>query len=191
MQLLEIALTNWGPFLSEHTLQLGIEPSAPVVLFRGENMRGKTSLLRAIVWCLYGEIREQDGRTPLSVEKMVNIDAAQSGEAAFGVTLRFSHSGAEYVLHRSGRAVEERPGKVVVSRLAADLIPVGGLPYPAANIPEIIDGILSHDIADFFFFDGEMLNRFEERLREERATAQGFVRAQVERASRSSLYEKS
>jgi hypothetical protein len=108
---------------------------------------------------------------------MVNIDAAQAGDTTFGVSLAFSHNGAEYMLHRSGLASEEQPGKVVISHIATDLIPVGGLPYPTANIPEIIDGILGYDIADFFFFDGEMLNRFEERLREERAAAQGFVRA--------------
>ena len=116
------------------------------------------------------------------MEKMVNLDALQSGDTPFGVTLRFSHNGSEYVLHRSGVATSDQPDKVVVSQIAVDLIPVGGLPYPAANIAEVIDGIISHDIADFFFFDGEMLNRFEERLREERATSQGFVRAQVERA---------
>jgi DNA sulfur modification protein DndD len=127
-------------------------------------------------------IREQDGRTLLDIERMVNLDAVQGGETPFGVSLRFSHNDAEYLLHRSATATEERTGKIVVTHPSIDLIPTGGLPYPAANIPEIIDGILSHDISDFFFFDGEMLNRFEERLRDERTTTQGFVRSQVERA---------
>lgn len=182
MQLLELKLRNWGPFFGDHTIQLEVTETAPVIIFRGENMRGKTSLLRAIVWALYGQIREQDGRTPLGVERMVNLDAVEAGETEFGVSIRFSHNNAEYLLHRSGTAIEERTGKVVTSRLAVDLIPVGGLPYPASSIRDVIDGILSHDISDFFFFDGEMLNRFEERLRDDRATAQGFVRAQVERA---------
>jgi DNA sulfur modification protein DndD len=182
MQLLELQLRNWGPFYGEHRINLAVDPSAPVVLFRGENMRGKTSLLRAIVWCLYGQLREQDGRTRLPVEKMVNVDALQSGETPFGVILRFSHSGAEYVLHRSGVANAYQPDNISVSEMKTDLIPVGGLPYPAANIVEVIDGMVGRDIADFFFFDGEMLNRFEERLREERAASQGFVRTQVERA---------
>jgi DNA sulfur modification protein DndD len=112
----------------------------------------------------------------------VNVDALQSEETPFGVRLRFSHSGTEYALHRSGVAIMSQPDKVFISEIRSDLIPVGGLPYPAANIGEVIDGIVGHDIADFFFFDGEMLNRFEERLREERAASQGFVRAQVERA---------
>lgn len=182
MQLLELQMRNWGPFYDEHKIDLAVDPSAPVVLFRGENMRGKTSLLRAIVWCLYGRLREQDGRTPLPVEKMVNIDALQAGDAPFGVTLRFSHNGSEYVLHRSAVATSDQPDKVNISNIAVDLMPVDGLPYPAATIPEVIDSIIGYDIADFFFFDGEMLNRFEDRLREERAASQGFVRAQVERA---------
>jgi DNA sulfur modification protein DndD len=182
MQLLEISVLNWGPFFGTHTIQLDVDSSAPVVVFHGENMRGKTSLLRAIIWCLYGEIREQNGRTRLDVARMANLDAVQSGEADFGVSLKFSHDGAYYGLHRRGQAIEQQPGRVLVTRISVDLIPTGGHPFPSAQIPEVIDSILSRDIADFFFFDGEMLNRFEERLRDERAAAQGFVRAQVERA---------
>ncbi len=182
MQLLELKLQNWGPFFGEHTIPLRVDPSAPVVLFHGENMRGKTSLLRAIVWCLYGEIRLQDGRTRLDLARMANLDALQAGEVDFGVSIRFLHNGSEYALHRSATAVPDRPGRVVLTKESVDLIPVGGHPFPASSIPDVIDGILSHDISDFFFFDGEMLNRFEERLREDRSSSQGFVRAQVERA---------
>lgn len=182
MQLLELKLTNWGPFIGEHSIPLSVDSSAPVILFRGENMRGKTSLLRSIVWALYGRVKAQDGRTLLPVSKMVNLDALAVGETEFGVSLRFSHNGAEYTLHRTGTAVEQGLDRVLVANEAADLIATGSMPFPAANIPEVIDSILSRDISDFFLFDGEMLNRFEERLREEQATAQGFVRAQVERA---------
>ena len=181
MQLVEITLDNWGPFYGTHSVELDVTPAAPVVLFRAENGRGKTSLLRAIVWCLYGSMTDQDG-TPLDLERMVNVDALQDGDVAFGVSLRFAHKGSEYVLHRSGAAVEDRPGKVTLSHPTVDLKPAGGQPFPAAQIPEIIDGILSREISDFFFFDGEMLNSFEKRLRDDQSTSQGFVRAQVERA---------
>lgn len=182
MQLLELRLKNWGPFYGEHVIPLEVDATAPVILFRGENMRGKTSLLRAIVWGLYAQMREQDGRTQLPLERMVNLDALQEGETEFGVTLRFRHEGTEYLLHRSGVASGDWSTSTSIKHLSADLIPSGGYPFPAASIQEVIDGILSHDISDFFLFDGEMLNRFEERLREESTTSQGFVREQVERA---------
>jgi DNA sulfur modification protein DndD len=181
LQLSEVVLENWGPFYETHSIELDVTPAAPVVLFRAENGRGKTSLLRAIVWCLYGAMTDQDG-TPLDLDRMVNVDALQDGDVTFGVSLRFTHKGAEYVLHRSGIAVEDRPGKVTLSHPTVDLKPAGGQPFPTAQIPEIIDGILSREISDFFFFDGEMLNSFEKRLRDDQSTSQGFVRAQVERA---------
>ena len=182
MQLIDIELTNWGPFYETHNIDLSVTETAPVVVFRGENMRGKTSLLRGIIWCLYGEIKEQDGRTALDVARMVNIDAVGGGEIEFGVKLRFSHLGQDFLLDRSATASELRPGKTVVSRPKVFLLPSGGQPYAAGQIDDVIGSILSRQISDFFLFDGEMLNRFEERLREERSTAQGFVRTQVERA---------
>lgn len=182
MQLLEVELTNWGPFFGTHLIPLSVSPAAPVVLFRGENMRGKTSILRSIVWCLYGEIRAQDGRTPIDVSRLVNIDALLTGETPFGVRLRMSHNGQELELQRSAFADENRPGRVVVSRPSTTLIPKDGHPFPEGTIPETISGILSQEISEFFLFDGEMLNRFEERLREEKSASQGFVKSQVERA---------
>lgn len=91
MQFQSLKLHNWGPFYGIHNIDLAVDRTAPIIVFRGENMRGKTSLLRALVWVLYGEIREQDGRTPLDVSRMVNIDAVNGGETEFGVTLAFSH----------------------------------------------------------------------------------------------------
>lgn len=182
MQFTELKLTNWGPFYGSHTIPLSVTAAAPVVIFRGENMRGKTSILRGIVWALYGEIREQDGRTLLDVGRMVNIDAIEGRSVEFEVKLKFTHNGSEFTLYRTSRASQDLQGNVQVDLPKVDLISTGSSPYPAAQIPEVIDGILAREISDFFLFDGEMLNRFDERLREEGSASQGFVRAQVERA---------
>lgn len=183
MQITELKLENWGPFYGQHPIDLSVGESAPVIIFHGENMRGKTSLLRAIVWCLYGQLKEQDGRTPLRVERMANLKALEEGETTFGVTLRFSHGGVSYALHRSATAVQERPGTTSLFNRRVDLKPEDANPFPAEQVQDKIESILSNDISDFFFFDGEMLNRFEERLREEQRTnSDQFVRKQVEKA---------
>ena len=182
MQLLEIELVNWGPFYGEHVIPLSVSEASPVIIFRGENMRGKTSLLRAIIWCLYGEMKSQDGRTQIPVSKLVNMDALSEGVTSFGVRLRMAHNGTELNLHRSGEAEELDANQIIISRPSSTLIPNDGHPYPESAIPEVISGILNRDISEFFLFDGEMLNRFEERLREEKSASQGFVRSQVERA---------
>lgn len=49
-----IELTNWGPYRGNHSLDLITTPSAPIALIFGENGKGKTSLAKAVLWCLFG-----------------------------------------------------------------------------------------------------------------------------------------
>ena len=44
----KLTMFNFGPFFGEHSLELSVSSSAPVILVYGENMRGKTSLQNAI-----------------------------------------------------------------------------------------------------------------------------------------------
>src|SRR5690606_8827864 len=59
------------------------------------------------------------------------------------------------------------------------LKPRDGNPVPERDIPEFIGRALHEDIADFFLFDGEMLNRFEERLRQDAGAT--LVKQSIER----------
>jgi DNA sulfur modification protein DndD len=47
MRFNSISLENFGPFFEENEVELSTTTSAPIILFNGENMRGKTSLLSA------------------------------------------------------------------------------------------------------------------------------------------------
>ena len=49
-----VSLKNFGPYRQINELNLETQPSAPIVLIHGENTLGKTSLFRALRWCLYG-----------------------------------------------------------------------------------------------------------------------------------------
>jgi DNA sulfur modification protein DndD len=182
MKILELGLLNWGPYEGEHKIPLDVGPDAPVVLIRGENMRGKTSLLRAIVWCLYGALKQQDGRTPFDLSRMVNWGALELNAADFSVSMKVEHRGETFELIRSGRATTDAVGETRVESVKVSMLIAGKTAVPERDIPDILDGILSEQISDFYFFDGEMLNRFEERLREDKESTRRFVRDQVERA---------
>lgn len=181
MQILELELHNWGPYRGVHTIELGVSEEAPVILFLGENMRGKTSLLRAIVWCLYGRLKQQDGRTPLDPAELVNRQALEDGDGEFGVRLLLSHRGEEFELRRTGRAAIGPMGPGITQQHVT-MRPRVGNPFPEQQIAAEIERILSYQISDFFFFDGEMLIRFEERLQEDREASTRFIRDQIERA---------
>lgn len=182
MKILRLDLQNWGPYFGHQSIDLDVTPHAPVVLIRGENMRGKTSLLRAVVWGLYGKMRQQDGRSLLDVSEMVNRDALEDGSAEFEVSIYFEHDGQKIELKRSASAEVDGAGNINVRLPKATLIVGEGNALPEQQIPAFIENILSEDISDFYLFDGEMLYRFDERLREDRESSRLFIRDQIERA---------
>ena len=56
-----------------------------VLIIFGENMHGKTSLLNAVRWALYGEALDRQKRI-VPNEKLLNTDAETDGENSFNVS---------------------------------------------------------------------------------------------------------
>ncbi len=183
MRLERLEVVNWGPYRGSQVMDLSTDPSAPVILVYGENMRGKTSLLRAIRWVLYGKVAGHDGSL-IPANDFANYDAREEASPfEFGVRLDYSHRGKRVTLSRMAEGCGRRTTAgwtVDVSSTRAHLLPQGGQPVPERDIDEFIHRTLHPDIADFFLFDGEMLARFEERLRGPSSAA--FVRQQIEMA---------
>lgn len=184
MRLKELRLHNWGPYAGEQVLDLRTSPTAPVVLVHGENMRGKTSLLRALKWALYGVVHGHDG-AEIPVGDFANYDARDRGDAFdFGVHLLFEDRGMDVEIIRTATGIRwpGHNGPSVEVTLHGPLMRVvGGNPIPEADIAEFVQRILHPEISDFFLFDGEMLARFEERLRGGDSSA-AFVRQRIEMA---------
>lgn len=183
MQITHLTMTNWGPYRGTHEVNLEVTRESPVILFHGENMRGKTSILRAIVWGLYGELKNQDGKTNLPVSRLANRPELESERAApVSVKINMVHRGESYELIRSVTAAMNSTGSVETTPPVASLLPANGSPYPTEHISDVISSMLNHDVSDFFFFDGEMLSRFEERLRDDQEVSRPFVKKQIEQA---------
>lgn len=182
VKLNSIRLQNWGPYRGSTAVNLAVEPSAPIVLIHGENMRGKTSFLRAITWCLYGRIFLQDGRTRLDHLRLVNTDELETGDTEYLIELSIEHEGESFTLTRSGVASINEFGERRSTPVKTTLITAAGTVFPEQNIPDVVEQMLPESISDFFLFDGEMLIRFDERLREDAQSKRAFIRQQVERA---------
>ena len=56
MKFLRVEVDNWRPFQGTSEMDLAASESQPITLVFGKNGGGKTSLLTAIYWCLYGEV---------------------------------------------------------------------------------------------------------------------------------------
>jgi len=129
-----------------------------VVVLHGHNGSGKTCLLNAFVWCLYGETTP-DLESP---ERMVNeralAELAAGDQCLASVELRYSDgSGEDFVAKRVATAsraadgsIQERLGDVSlgVHRLSGE--------FETLQSPQLyLSKMLPKDLYPFFFFNGE------------------------------------
>ena len=182
MKLLKLTLNNFGPYFDTQSMDLDVSDNAPIILVYGENERGKTSLLRAIRWCLYTEVHNQGGSL-MDEREFANYDARDSKEPFdVSVELEFEDQGTKSVLKRWMKVKENEleDTRIEIISRGVDLRSNNGNPVAERDIPEQISRMLHKDISDFFLFDGETLTRFEQRLRSAETSA-ALVRTSIEK----------
>ena len=161
-----ITLTDFGPFKGEQRIEFPVEPGVSIIY--GENMRGKTTLLNAIRYALFGNILTR-GVTQSSVHQIGNLETAQERKKfGFKVVLEFEHEGSQYQLTREHRprngigTPESDSDYVQEVFLAKDTSVLG----PNVRDAELAR-IMPETVSRFFLFDGELLQQYEELLRNE------------------------
>jgi len=55
MKIYKIELENYRQYNGEHTIELSTDDAKNINIILGENKTGKTNLMNAINWCLYGK----------------------------------------------------------------------------------------------------------------------------------------
>jgi DNA sulfur modification protein DndD len=161
-----IRLANFGPFKGEQRIEF---PAASgVSIIYGENMRGKTTLLNAIRYALFGKVITR-GASQMALHQMGNWEAAkENGIYGFKVVLEFEHEASSYELTR-----EHRP-RVGITIPQSDfdyqqdcfLRKDGDVLSPDAR-DAAIARIMPETVSRFFLFDGELLQQYEELLHNE------------------------
>lgn len=171
LQLSSLEVVNFGPFKGKQTVAFNPKPG--VSIFYGDNMRGKTSLLNAIRFALFGKVLGR-GQRDVAFENLMNLEARAAGERHFEVSLELSHARGAYRLTRTGKP---GPGGDYVTGLYLER---GGQPLSPEQALHEIEQILPKDIARFFLFDGELLQEYEDLLHTD--SGQGpQIRAAIER----------
>jgi DNA sulfur modification protein DndD len=161
-----ISLTDFGPFKGEQRIEFPGDSGVSIIY--GENMRGKTTLLNAIRYALFGKVITRGDRQ-MALHQIGNWEtAAEKGKYGFKVVLAFEHENSKYELTR-----EHKPRYGVTkpqndwdyqqeSFLRKDGIVLG----PDQGNSEVAR-IMPETVSRFFLFDGELLQQYEELLRNE------------------------
>jgi DNA sulfur modification protein DndD len=144
LRLEAIYLQNWQCY-KDQRIKFDLDKNHKIWIIFGQNGYGKTSLLEAIVWCLYG-VPPREGLIKAFNRDVVKINP----ELEMSVQLQFERAGNRYLVSRSAKRIVKGDNNSVQSRE----------PYLQFNgkeqidVRERIEEILPKSCKDFFFFDG-------------------------------------
>lgn len=135
------------------------DPHKKITVIIGDNTFGKTTIVRAFLWCLFQENGFED-------KVILNSDAQDSLVNDFNrpnveraaVTIEMDHGDVSYKITTSELFRVGNDGKVKSDKPVTKMLRVdsnGANPVPDDKVNSEIAKILSPDLKDFFFYDGE------------------------------------
>lgn len=176
MRLTTLELHNFMPYKGNHKVNFEVRNNAQVVLFLGDNGHGKSSILHAIRWCLYGEtkVNKKKKGTDKLFNRVVLQDAKENPDIKMTVKMGWITDGVSYLLSRSTWF----PKGASNLTEAAELRINGGNPVSEASIPTYVRQFLPPEISHLFLFDGESQREFDD-MNSSNQSAE-FIKAEIE-----------
>ena len=165
MKFTRLKAKNFGVFYPEADIKFQASDSKHLWVFEGLTGSGKTTLFLAFIWVLYGEpglnfhTKRRAWGAKTTVD-MISHQALKSGDSHMSVELHFTDNGSNYILQRfvvpkKSVVLNQSDYKETV-RLKDHL----GRELDLEN--ERIREMLPLEASQFFFFAGEMLQKYAE-----------------------------
>ena len=155
MKIADIRLINFLPYRGDTKVSFPADPKVNTTIFFGENTKGKTSILHAFRWVLYGEVIEKGER--LGYENLLNYAGRDAGDSTVAVELNFDHECKTYWLRRELTSLDD--GDLGFLQMQVD-----GQPITSDEAVREIERIAPNETQRFFLFDGELLREYEELM---------------------------
>lgn len=164
----KIRMFNFLPYYDLNEIDFPQETSRNITIFYGENTKGKTSLLNAFRWVLYG-IAESKGKV-LQYKDLLNKEAFKNGVDNFYVELEFESSGNDYFLKREmNKNTDSSSGTLLIRK--------NGSPITYDDGIKEIEKIAPSGTKRFFLFDGELLREYEQLMEPSSGNAKKIKKA--------------
>ena len=164
MLLEKLTIENMGVFGGKHSLDLGTEPSRPIILCGGDNGSGKTTIFDSMMLCLYG--RKYSGISEKKYHDTISrlFHSNDSRSDAMSVSLEFRHARfgktSRCTVRRAWeRGIDGTPFEVLDVSIRSE---AGAGNCAKSNDQSVIDGILPLGVTRLFFFDGEKVQKMAE-----------------------------
>ena len=157
MILERLEISNFRVFRGDNSIDFAPPGDRSVTVLIGENQAGKTTLIHAIRWCLYGESPGMANPEDLLSQYALSR-APIGGVLKVAVALRFEH---ESVLYRARRERVYRkldgglPEETARLFNLQEMEKTGGGPVDVPDAQSRILELIPQSMAPFFFFEGE------------------------------------
>lgn len=162
----EISIENFGPYKEHQNIRF----DDGVNIVWGNNGRGKTTLLNAFRFALYGKVYGRDPENEHSLAEISNWENAKEGIFGFKVSLTMEHEGNVYVLTRT----YSPHGDVQIPFNDTDytnhaFLKKNNAVLADADMKLTLESLLPENISRFFLFDGELLSEYEDLLHDSKS----------------------
>ncbi len=165
MILKSIKFKNFMPFLGEESeIIFSTDEAKKVTLVDGQNTHGKTSIGRAIQWCLYGNIKNKGIK--ISYKNILNWSAYSNKDYSCCVELNFDHQESKYRLKRDFKKKGSHEPVIDSDFEENSTFWKDGTIQSKTQQEEVINQMLPEAIANFSLFDGELLDEYDQLLQE-------------------------
>ncbi|MCT7995929.1 AAA family ATPase [Laspinema sp. C5] len=154
-----LRMRNWRCY-QDKVIDFTSNSEKPIWIIFGQNGFGKTSILEAIQWCLYGS--DALPTTEL-LTRFNRIEVKNNPETELLVNLILERNGHTYDISRIAKIKIKGTTKVV--QIDEPTVYKNGLPVPDSR--ERIEEILPRSCKEFFFFDGVEIKRYAKRMHTE------------------------
>lgn len=170
MYLQNLKMTDFMPYAGTQEVDLRCDPDHPVILIKGENNRGKSSLFAALRWCLYGKAISRRGNIIPDFE-LLNDNAFSENRDSFEVQLEFTNDDKTFLLTRSCTIKKDSKGNRTSSNIRA-FLHIDNNAVPSDDIPRYVNSALNESISMFFLADMEVLQGYEALVEDDDAASQ-------------------
>ena len=183
-----LRMQNFRQFKGKTEINFSCDANKNITVILGDNTFGKTTLLQAFNWCLYGTVNfPNNDKRLLNYELSVQMHSGEQETVEVEITLL--HDNAEYIITRTqryncgggNRVSGEAVPSIVVSCKQED---GQTKPIDSIRIKEVINGILPEGLSTYFFFDTERISTVSDRKDISKAIKDFLGLSAIENAAR-------
>lgn len=165
MILKKIDLYNFRQYKGLNTITFSSDKDKNVTVILGDNTCGKTTLVQAFIWCFYGKLQFND-TSPLNAEenRLLQNSPVESVKECY-VQVKLEHDNTNYLIKRNEKFTKSTI-KSITSNSVLEILQEddnGNFIYVLGeNLDNVINNIMPRNLADYFFFWGERIEKLSE-----------------------------